>query len=79
MRTKLVAIGNSTGVRIPRALLEESGLEGEVELTAKKGEIKIARVKPEERRVASEVYVLSLSGLGDWNTPEEDEAWAHLQ
>lgn len=32
MKTKLVKIGNSQGVRIPRALLNESGLNGEVEL-----------------------------------------------
>lgn len=32
MRTKLVRIGNSRGVRIPKPLLEQAGLEGEVEL-----------------------------------------------
>lgn len=32
MRTKIVRIGNSRGVRIPKPLLEEAGLEGDVEL-----------------------------------------------
>jgi antitoxin MazE len=32
MRTRVVRIGNSRGVRIPKALLEESGLPDEVEL-----------------------------------------------
>lgn len=32
MKTKLVRIGNSRGVRIPKPLLEEAGLEGEVRL-----------------------------------------------
>jgi antitoxin MazE len=32
MKTKLVQIGNSQGVRIPRPLLEQAGLEGEVRL-----------------------------------------------
>ena len=32
MKTKLVRIGNSRGVRIPKPLLEQAGLEGEVEL-----------------------------------------------
>lgn len=32
MKTKIVRIGNSRGVRIPKPLLEEAGLEGEVEL-----------------------------------------------
>ncbi len=32
MKTKLVRIGNSRGVRIPKPLLEEAGLTDEVEL-----------------------------------------------
>jgi antitoxin MazE len=32
MKTKLVRIGNSRGVRIPKPLLEQVGLEEEVEL-----------------------------------------------
>ena len=33
MRTRIVRIGNSRGVRIPKPLLEEAGLEDQVELT----------------------------------------------
>lgn len=32
MKTKLIRIGNSRGVRIPKPLLEQAGLEDEVEL-----------------------------------------------
>ncbi len=32
MKAKIVRIGNSRGVRIPKPLLEQAGLEGEVEL-----------------------------------------------
>ncbi len=32
MRTHIIKIGNSRGIRIPRLLLEQSGLQGEVEL-----------------------------------------------
>ncbi len=32
MKTNIVAIGNSQGVRIPKILLEQSRLSGEVEL-----------------------------------------------
>jgi len=32
VKTKLVRIGNSRGVRIPKPLLEQAGLEGEVHL-----------------------------------------------
>lgn len=33
MRTRIVRIGNSRGVRIPKPLLEEAGLEDQVKLT----------------------------------------------
>lgn len=33
MKSRLVRIGNSRGVRIPKPLLEEAGLEDEVHLT----------------------------------------------
>lgn len=32
MKTNIVSIGNSQGIRIPKVLLEQSGLTGEVEL-----------------------------------------------
>ena len=32
MKTKIVRIGNSRGVRIPKPLLEQAGLEDDVEL-----------------------------------------------
>ncbi len=32
VRARIIAIGNSQGVRIPKLLLEQSGIEGEVEL-----------------------------------------------
>ena len=44
-RTCLVNIGNSRGVRIPKALLEQSGLEGELRLIAEPGRIVIEKVR----------------------------------
>ena len=82
MNTTIVKIGNSKGVRIPKPLLEESQLGESVEITAKKGEIKItpAKSKSAGKKIAlNEEYLLSLSALSDWNRPEEDKAWAHLQ
>lgn len=37
MRSRIVAIGNSQGIRIPKPLLDKAGLCGEVELVAKEG------------------------------------------
>ena len=45
MRTRIIAIGNSQGVRIPKPVLEQAGLDGEVELRAERGRIVIAAVR----------------------------------
>lgn len=38
MKTRIVQIGNSRGIRIPKQLLEQTGLNGEVEIhVAKNG------------------------------------------
>jgi antitoxin MazE len=34
MKTRIVRIGNSQGIRIPKPLLEQTGLCGEVEISA---------------------------------------------
>ena len=34
MKTRIVSIGNSKGIRIPKPLLEETGLHGEVDIRA---------------------------------------------
>ena len=79
MITTLIAIGNSRGVRIPKPLLNESGLGNEVELQVKKGEIKIIPA-PIKSILSIDTLQLSEKTLGtDWNKPEEDEAWASLQ
>jgi antitoxin MazE len=45
MRTRIVRIGNSRGVRIPKLLLEQSGLDGEVEMNAENGSLLIRPVR----------------------------------
>jgi antitoxin MazE len=42
MRARLVRIGNSRGVRLPKLLIEEAGLGDEVELHVREGAILIA-------------------------------------
>ena len=44
MRTRIVKIGNSQGIRIPKALLEESGLKGEVDMSVRDGVLLITQV-----------------------------------
>lgn len=42
MKTKLVRIGNSRGIRLPKPLIEQAGLTDEVELEVRDGTIVIA-------------------------------------
>ncbi len=44
MRAKLVKIGNSQGIRIPKPLLEQTGIMGDVELEVDKNQIIIRPV-----------------------------------
>ena len=49
MKTRIVRIGNSQGVRIPKPLLEQTGLRGEVEIVADNGSLVIRPArKPRE-------------------------------
>lgn len=78
MITTLIAIGNSRGIRIPKPLLNESGLGNEVELQVKKGEIRIVAA-PIKNKSAEDTLLSENTLAADWNKPEEDKAWASLQ
>lgn len=41
MRARLIRIGNSRGVRLPKPLIEEAGLGTEVEISVRQGEVVI--------------------------------------
>jgi antitoxin MazE len=43
MKTRLVCIGNSRGVRLPKAIIAQAGLTEEVELSVRDGAVVIAR------------------------------------
>ncbi len=44
MKTKIIKIGNSRGIRIPKSIINESGLLNEVELVVNDGQIIIKPV-----------------------------------
>jgi antitoxin MazE len=46
VKTRIVSIGNSQGIRIPKVLLEQTGLSGEVEIRA---EGRALRIQPAKR------------------------------
>jgi len=45
MKTRIVRIGNSQGIRIPKPLLLQTGLSGEVEMRAQNGSVVIRPAK----------------------------------
>ncbi|MEJ7812518.1 MAG: AbrB/MazE/SpoVT family DNA-binding domain-containing protein [Gemmatimonadaceae bacterium] len=45
MKARIVRVGNSRGIRIPKPMLDQAGLAEDVELHAEPGRIVIAAVK----------------------------------
>jgi antitoxin MazE len=45
MKTRIVRIGNSQGIRIPKPLIEQAGLSGEVEISVQGDTLVIQSVK----------------------------------
>ena len=46
MRARIVKIGNSQGIRIPKALLAQTDLRDEVEITVRRGSLVISAAAP---------------------------------
>jgi antitoxin MazE len=44
-KARLIRIGNSRGVRLPKALIEQAQLSDEVELTAERGRVIVQAVR----------------------------------
>lgn len=64
MKTNIVTIGNSQGIRIPKILLEQSKLSGEVELEVKGDSIVILPAK-KARQNWDEEFQKALAEGGD--------------
>ena len=81
MKAKLVQIGNSRGVRLPKPLIEEAGLDNEVDISMRRGEIVIRPVgKPRSgwAEAAKRLHDLHADSLLDHMTPtvfDNDWKW----
>jgi antitoxin MazE len=84
MKASIVRIGNSQGIRIPKVVLEQTQLSGEVELEVKDHQIVISHVrKPREdwerqfklmaERGDDKLLDVGLVGLSSWD--EEEWEW----
>jgi antitoxin MazE len=56
MKTKLVRVGNSRGVRIPRPLLESAGLTDEIEMTVEGTALVLRSAAPHPRAGWAEAF-----------------------
>lgn len=77
MKTKLIPIGNSRGVRIPKPLLEQAGLEDEVELRVADGGIVIEAARAPRSGWAEAARILrerGEDGLLDEPAPTQFDA-----
>ncbi|MGB0564462.1 MAG: AbrB/MazE/SpoVT family DNA-binding domain-containing protein [Spirulinaceae cyanobacterium] len=64
IRTRLVKIGNSQGVRIPKPLLEQSGIQGEVEIEVQ-GQALIIRTIPKPRQGWEQAFIAMAENQDD--------------
>jgi antitoxin MazE len=63
MKTKIIAIGNSQGIRIPKPFLEQTGLGEEVELEVRADELVIRSAK--KTRAGWDVSFSKMAEAGD--------------
>jgi antitoxin MazE len=76
MKTRIVRIGNSQGIRIPKPLLEESGLGEEVELVVRQNEIIIRAAEKRRNGWAEAFQRMAAAGDDELLDPEAvDSAW----
>jgi antitoxin MazE len=82
VRARIVRIGNSQGIRIPKALLEESGLSGEVDLSVHEGKLIVAPAgQPRQgwadafRRMAESGNDALLDGDATTSAAFDGESW----
>jgi antitoxin MazE len=80
MKSRLIRIGNSRGVRLPKPLIDEAGLADEVELRVREGAIIISPANGPRQGWAEAAQQLgehNEDGLVDGPTPTrfDDEEW----
>lgn len=77
MKTSIVKIGNSQGVRIPKVILNQIDMHGPVVIEVKNNSLVIT---PDDAPSGRELAIMSEAALSKtWDTPEEDEAWKDLE
>lgn len=72
MKTSLIRIGNSRGVRLPKAVIEACGLDGEIEMIVESDRLVLKAANAHPRAGWDDPKLWE--GV-DTTLSEEDEAW----
>ena len=78
LTAKIVRIGNSRGIRLPKTVIEQAGLEGDVEITVSGDEV-ILRRAGQPRAGWAEAFRRALSELPPDFLEKEQAEWADWQ
>lgn len=83
MKTDIIRIGNSQGVRIPKPILEQVGLDGRVEMEVQDGKLIISPARQlragwsdsfrEMAEAGADAPLLDEAEASDWD--KEDRQW----
>jgi len=82
LKTRIIRIGNSQGIRIPKALMQQLGLADEVELEAQNGQLVIRPLRTARQGWDAQFQQMAAAGddqLIDGNVPPtewESTEWA---
>lgn len=77
MKSMLIRVGNSRGIRLPKALIDEAGLTGEVDIHAEPGLITVRPVESPRKGWAEAIAEHPPEGLLDepTSTRFDEEEW----
>lgn len=75
MQARLVQIGNSKGVRLPKAVIEQAGLREEIDLEVKDGKVILSSAREPRagwEMAARACHEAGHADLSDWETTLND-------
>ena len=75
MQVSLIKIGNSKGIRLPKAIIEQTGMEDEIDLQVEDGKVVLSPTKQRRAGWAQAAKTCHQAGhddLGDWDNTLND-------
>ncbi len=78
MKSTIIQMGNSRVIRIPKVMLEESGITKDIEIKVTKDGLKIKPINSKQKNISNNLILSQKVLSRDWDKLEEDEAWADL-